>query len=174
MNYFDVAPGYGDAQELMGEGLRSYRKNVFLACKTKYRNQLDSTNDLNNSLKLLKTDYFDLYQLHGMKTYNDYQNVVSKDGALKTLIEAKEKGKVRYIGFSCHSIEVAKLLINEDIFDSILFPVNWGLMIKDHYNYIILGEPFLAVIPGICIMLLVCSFMILGNSLRDFLDVKNY
>ena len=62
VNYFDVAPGYGDAQELMGEGLRSYRKNVFLACKTKYRNQLDSTNDLNNSLKLLKTDYFDLYQ----------------------------------------------------------------------------------------------------------------
>ena len=50
---------------------------------------------------------------------------------------------------------------------------SWGLMIKDHYNYIILGEPFLAVIPGICIMLLVCSFMILGNSLRDFLDVKN-
>ena len=115
VNYFDVAPGYGDAQELMGEGLRSYRKNVFLACKTKYRNQLDSTNDLNNSLKLLKTDYFDLYQLHGMKTYNDYQNVVSKDGALKTLIEAKEKGKVRYIGFSCHSIEVAKLLINEEL-----------------------------------------------------------
>ncbi len=49
---------------------------------------------------------------------------------------------------------------------------SWGLMIKDHYNYIILGEPFLAVIPGLCIMLLVCSFMILGNSLRDVLDVK--
>ena len=134
VNYFDVAPGYGDAQQLMGEGLKSYRKNVFLACKTKYRNQLDSTNDLNNSLKLLKTDYFDLYQLHGMKTYSDYENVVSKDGALKTLIEAKEKGKVRYIGFSCHSIEVAKLLINEDIFDSILFPVNWGLMIKENFG----------------------------------------
>ena len=50
---------------------------------------------------------------------------------------------------------------------------SWGLMIKDHYNYIILGEPFLAIIPGICIMLLVSSFMILGNSLRDVLDVKN-
>ena len=50
---------------------------------------------------------------------------------------------------------------------------SWGLMIKDHYNYIILGEPFLAIIPGICIMLLVCSFMMLGNSLRDLLDVKN-
>ena len=50
---------------------------------------------------------------------------------------------------------------------------SWGLMIKDHYNYIILGEPFLAIIPGLCIMLLVCSFMILGNSLRDLLDVKS-
>ena len=51
--------------------------------------------------------------------------------------------------------------------------ISWGLMIKDHYNYIILGEPFLAIIPGLCIMLLVCSFMILGNSFRDLLDVKN-
>ena len=49
---------------------------------------------------------------------------------------------------------------------------SWGLMIKDHYNYIILGEPFLAIIPGLCIMLLVCAFMLLGNSLRDILDVR--
>ena len=51
--------------------------------------------------------------------------------------------------------------------------ISWGLMIKDHYNYIILGEPFLAIIPGVCIMLLVTSFMLLGNSFRDILDVKN-
>ena len=50
---------------------------------------------------------------------------------------------------------------------------SWGSMIKDHYNYIILGEPFLAIIPGICIMMLVMAFMLLGNSLRDVLDVKN-
>lgn len=49
---------------------------------------------------------------------------------------------------------------------------SWGLMIKDHYSYIILGEPFLAIIPGLCIMLLVCAFMLLGNSLRDVLDVR--
>jgi peptide/nickel transport system permease protein len=51
--------------------------------------------------------------------------------------------------------------------------ISWGLMIKDHYNYIILGEPFLAIIPGVCIMLLVSSFMLLGNSLQDLLDEKN-
>jgi peptide/nickel transport system permease protein len=50
---------------------------------------------------------------------------------------------------------------------------SWGAMIKDHYNYIILGKPYLALIPGLCIMILVMSFMLIGNALRDALDVKN-
>ena len=49
---------------------------------------------------------------------------------------------------------------------------SWGAMIKDHYNYIILGKPYLALIPGLCIMLLVMAFMLMGNALRDALDVK--
>jgi len=50
---------------------------------------------------------------------------------------------------------------------------SWGAMIKDHYNYIILGKPYLAIIPGLCIMSLVMSFMLIGNTLRDALDVKS-
>lgn len=49
---------------------------------------------------------------------------------------------------------------------------SWGAMIKDHYNYIILGKPYLAIIPGLCIMSLVMAFMLIGNALRDALDVK--
>lgn len=49
---------------------------------------------------------------------------------------------------------------------------SWGAMIKNHYNYIILGKPFLALIPGLAIMSLVMAFMLLGNTLRDTLDVK--
>jgi len=49
---------------------------------------------------------------------------------------------------------------------------SWGAMIKDHYNYIILGKPYLAIIPGLCIMSLVMAFMMIGNTLRDALDVK--
>ncbi|WP_397364695.1 ABC transporter permease [Olleya sp. R77988] len=49
---------------------------------------------------------------------------------------------------------------------------SWGAMIKDHYNYIILGKPYLAILPGLCIMLLVMAFMLIGNALRDALDVK--
>ena len=50
---------------------------------------------------------------------------------------------------------------------------SWGSMIKDHYQYIILDKAYLAIVPGIAIMILVMSFMLLGNSLRDALDVKS-
>ncbi|PHS04216.1 MAG: peptide transporter [Kordia sp.] len=50
---------------------------------------------------------------------------------------------------------------------------SWGAMIKDHYSYIILGKPYLAIIPGVAIMSLVMAFMLIGNALRDALDVKN-
>ena len=50
---------------------------------------------------------------------------------------------------------------------------SWGAMIKDHYDYIILGKPYLAIIPGLCIMSLVMAFMLIGNTLRDALDVKS-
>jgi peptide/nickel transport system permease protein len=49
---------------------------------------------------------------------------------------------------------------------------SWGAMIKDHYSYIILGKPYLALIPGLAIMILVMAFMLVGNALRDALDVK--
>ncbi len=50
---------------------------------------------------------------------------------------------------------------------------SWGSMIKDHYNYIALGKPYLAIFPGLCIMTIVMAFMILGNALRDRLDVRS-
>lgn len=133
VNYFDVAPGYGDAQELMGKGLRGRRENIFLACKTKHRNSKDSMNDLENSLRILKTEYFDLYQLHGMKTKKDYDEVTSKNGALETLFKAKKDGKINHLGFSCHSTEVAKLLLSNYNFDSILIPVNWNLILNHNF-----------------------------------------
>ena len=139
INYFDVAPGYGDAQDLMGRGLKKYRKKIFLACKTKYRDFKESRKDLENSLKLLHTDYLDLYQLHGMKSNEDFEKITSNQGAMKTLIEAKESGLVKYLGFSCHSIPVAKKLIEFYDFDSILFPVNWGLLLKNKFGNEILA-----------------------------------
>ena len=134
VNYFDVAPGYGNAQELMGPGIEGIRSDIFLACKTNKRDKENSKIELEDSLKKLRTNYFDLYQLHGMKTDEDFNNVSSKNGALETLFEAKEQGIVKHVGFSCHSVNVADKLIDNYDFDSILFPVNWALMLKHNFG----------------------------------------
>ena len=125
VNYFDVAPGYGNAQDMLGPALQPYRQDVFLACKTKFRGAAEARSDLENSLRLLRTDHFDLYQFHAMTTRDDLEQVTGPDGALETAVKAREQGLVRHIGFSAHSAEVAVDLMDRFDFDSVLFPVNW-------------------------------------------------
>ncbi|HXK93741.1 MAG TPA: aldo/keto reductase, partial [bacterium] len=71
VNYFDVAPTYGDAQDKLGPALEPYRDRVFLACKTTRRDKAGAEEELNDSLKKLRTDHFDLYQLHALSTMED-------------------------------------------------------------------------------------------------------
>lgn len=134
INYFDVAPSYGDAQECLGPALEPYRNQVFLACKTGKRDGESAKADLHESIKLLRTDTIDLYQLHGMKSWKDYDQALAPGGALEAIIEAREKGQLRYIGFSAHSDEVALALIDQFDFDSVLFPVNWVNYIKADFG----------------------------------------
>ena len=68
VNYFDVAPSYGNAEERLGPALEPFRKEVFLACKTTCRDRQSATAELHNSLKILRADHFDLYQLHAVST----------------------------------------------------------------------------------------------------------
>ena len=125
VNYFDIAPSYGNAEECLGPALEPYRNDIFLACKTGERDRAGSEEQLQNSLKNMRTDHFDLYQLHGMRTWEDYDQALGPDGALETFVKAREKGLVRYIGFSAHSDEVAMALMDQFDFDSVLFPINW-------------------------------------------------
>ncbi len=125
INYFDVAPGYGNAQNMLGPALEPYRNDVFLACKTKFRDGKTAREDLENSLRLLRTDHFDLYQMHAMTTWDDYDQAIGPDGVLELMIRARDEGLIRHIGFSVHSAEVAVKLLDQFQFDSVLFPVNW-------------------------------------------------
>ncbi len=125
INYFDVAPSYGDAELKLGPALEPYRKNVFLACKTTERTKDKARAELEQSLKNLRTDHVDLYQLHAVTTLKDVETIFSPGGALETFIEAKKEGKTRFIGFSAHSVEAAMALMNRFDFDTILFPVNF-------------------------------------------------
>jgi aryl-alcohol dehydrogenase-like predicted oxidoreductase len=126
INYFDVAPGYGTAEEILGPALEPYRKKAFLACKTAQRSRPGAEADLKTSFERLRTDYFDLYQLHGITSVeNDVDPVFQKGGVMDMILEAKAAGKIRYVGFSAHSEEAAFAAMDRYDFDSVLFPFNF-------------------------------------------------
>lgn len=125
INYFDVAPSYGDAEVKLGPALEPFRKNVFLACKTGKRTKNESRQELEQSLKNLRTDHFDLYQLHAVTNLKDVDTIFAPGGAIETFKEAKAEGKVRFLGFSAHSVEAAMALMDRFDFDTILFPINY-------------------------------------------------
>ena len=126
VNYFDVAPSYGNAESMLGPALKPYRKKVFLACKTQKRDRDGARKELEQSLKYLETDHFDLYQLHAVSKLQDVETIFAKDGAMETFLEAKKEGKIRHIGFSAHSVEAALALMDRFDFDTILFPFNFA------------------------------------------------
>ncbi len=134
VNYFDVAPSYGDAQERLGPALAPYRKNCFLACKTDGRMKEDSRTQLEESLRLLKTDHVDLYQFHALTKMTDLDKVLGPGGAMETMEAAKKEGKIRYIGFSVHSAETALAAMDRYPFDTILFPVNFVLFSQANFG----------------------------------------
>jgi predicted aldo/keto reductase-like oxidoreductase len=125
VNYFDVAPTYGNAEEMLGPALKPYRNNNFLACKTKERTKEGAEKEFHESLKKLHTDYFDLYQLHALTTMDDIKTALGPGGAMEFLVKAKQEGKIKYIGFSAHNEEVALYAMNNYDFDTILYPVNY-------------------------------------------------
>jgi Predicted oxidoreductases (related to aryl-alcohol dehydrogenases) len=127
VNYFDVAPGYGNAQEILGPALEPYRKNVYLACKTGRRDAQGAREELADSLRKLKTDYFDVYQLHGLASMEELDASFAPGGAIEVFIEAKKAGVVRNLGFSAHSEEVALTALERFPFDTVLFPMNWAM-----------------------------------------------
>lgn len=125
INYFDVAPSYGNAEECLGPALEPYRDSVFLACKTAKRTKIEAEAELHQSLRRLRTDHFDLYQIHGVITLIEVNQAMGEGGAIEALVEAREQGLVKYLGFSAHTEEAALALLDRFKFDSVLFPFNW-------------------------------------------------
>ena len=91
VNYFDVAPGYGNAQDQLGISLEPYRKQVSLACKTQRRDKVSAEKDLERSLKLLKTDYFDVYQLHAISSKDDVERAFAPGGVMEMMRTLKDR-----------------------------------------------------------------------------------
>ncbi len=127
VNYFDVAPTYGDAQEKLGVSLRPCRKDIYLACKTACRKRAEAEPEFENSFRMLHTDWFDVYQLHALSSEEDVEAAFTADGVMPFLIAAKRAGRIRKLGFTAHSEQAALKALSLYDFDTVMFPVNWQL-----------------------------------------------
>ena len=118
INFIDTARGYTVSEELLGIALEGKREKFVLATKSMSRTYEGMKQDIETSLKNLKTDYIDLYQIHNVSLGEDIS------GALMALEEAKKEDKVRHIGVTSHSVKCLDMLINNPIFETIQYPYN--------------------------------------------------
>jgi len=131
VRFFDTAEQYGPAvsEERYGKYLiPKYRDHIFLMTKTQARNAKDAQQHLEDSLRRMKTDHLDLWQIHSIFTPEDVENRLA-EGVLDVVKKAKESGKVKYIGFTGHQNPYAhkrmlELTRDDDPFDTVQMPVN--------------------------------------------------
>ena len=128
INYFDMARGYykGHAEEIYGSVIPEFRKDIFLTSKSGQRTREGAEADLENSLKTMRTDHLDLWQMHSVGTKADIEKILGPGGALEAFVAAKKAGKVRFFGFTGHAdpdINL-QLLRSYDGFDTMLMPLH--------------------------------------------------
>jgi aryl-alcohol dehydrogenase-like predicted oxidoreductase len=125
VTYCDTAPAYASSLDYYGAALGERRGQVFLASKTHDRTRDGSLRLLDESLKRLRTDHLDLWQLHDLRTTGDLKMIFSRGGALEALIEAREAGRVRFLGLTGHH-DPAILLeaMSRFSFDTVLIALN--------------------------------------------------
>ena len=123
VNYIDTARGYTVSEEYLGYALEGIREDFVLATKSMSRTREAMAKDIETSLKNLRTDHIDLYQIHNPTTAQ-LEQVVAPGGALEALLEAKAAGKVGHLGVTAHSLDTFKMALEMDWVETIMFPYN--------------------------------------------------
>jgi len=124
INYFDTAPLDGDSEVKIGIALEDVREECILATKTGSRTKRESLQDVQNSLKRLRTERLDIIQLHGIDDEKTLTKAMNEDGALQTCKEAKKEGLADFIGITGHKPRVLAKAIQTGEFDTVLVPLN--------------------------------------------------
>jgi len=134
INYFDNARGYwaGQSEEVYGDALSGVRKQVFLTTKSTKRTKVEAEAELHASLKALKTDFIDLWQIHAVGEMEEVQKIFGPGGAIEAFEAAKKAGKCRFMGFTGHKDPHVHLAMLKayDKYDTILMPLN---AVDPHY-----------------------------------------
>lgn len=122
MTYFDTARAYTDSETKLGAAFEGMRDKIFIATKTQGRTGEKVKEDLETSLRELRTDYIDIYQLHMVdKVYAPGDGT----GVYEALLEAKEAGKIRHIGVTAHKIGVAEDCVRSGLYETMQFPFSY-------------------------------------------------
>jgi aryl-alcohol dehydrogenase-like predicted oxidoreductase len=125
INYFESARAYSGSETYYGKALRERRREIFLTSKSHARDRKGALGHLQETLKNMKTDHLDLWQVHDVRTDDDIKKIWGPGGAIETFSEAKQKGLTRFIGVTGHhDPEILKKCINLFDFDTVLLPVN--------------------------------------------------
>lgn len=125
ITFYDTANAYRDSEAKIGQAFAGMRDKIVLASKTGRRDGAGAQAHLENSLRMLQTDYIDLYQLHQVSSEKDWEIASSTGGALEVIAKAKEQGKIRHIGVTSHSLTMAQRLVKTGLFSTIQFPFNF-------------------------------------------------
>jgi aryl-alcohol dehydrogenase-like predicted oxidoreductase len=125
INYFESARAYSGSESYYGRSLSERRKEIFLASKSHARKKKGALLHLQETLRNMKTDHLDLWQVHDVRTEEEIEEIFGPNGALEAFVEAKDKGLVRFIGVTGHHDPlITKRCLQRFDFDTVLIPVN--------------------------------------------------
>ena len=121
INYIDTAASYKNSEEIIGASISHRRQEFFLASKTQKRTFDEAKEEIEQSLRRLKTDYIDLLQIHYVNYVQEYQQISGENGALAAVKQAQQEGKIRFIGITGHRPDLLTRWLKSGNFDTVLF-----------------------------------------------------
>ena len=136
VNHIDTAASYGDSELRVGPWMEQHRDRFFLATKTGDRTADGACASVRRSLERLRVDRVDLIQLHNLVDEGEWETALGPGGALEALVEARERGQVRFIGVTGHGTrapEMHRRSLERFPFDSVLVPYNFTMLGNAEY-----------------------------------------
>ena len=125
INFFDTARCYTVSEERVGKAMEDKRDDIIIATKSLGRTKEELFNDLETSLRELRTDWIDLYQLHNISNKETWQQVNSSNGALEAMYTALDDGRIRHLGITSHNTSLLTEIVKEQIFETVQVPFNY-------------------------------------------------
>jgi predicted aldo/keto reductase-like oxidoreductase len=125
VTFLDTANAYTTSEERIGKAIAGRREDVVIATKTGARDRQTAIEHLENSLRCLQTDTIDLWQFHNVSTVEAYEEILGPGGAMEAAREALRAGKVRHIGVTSHSMDMALKMVPTGLFETLQFPFNF-------------------------------------------------